>query len=153
MPQPAATGRSLVTRSAIVDVIRAAALGSYGVAGPSVGWLGRLLARLRLGGPGIRVRLGPPLAVELDLVVAYGLPIAEVARQVDSAVRYALRRAVGRDVGSLAIHVEGLRVDPVSAPPVPAPSAHLAGIAAPQRPRRRRASGAVVVSAPGRDAA
>ena len=37
------------------------------------------------------------------------MPVAEVARQVDSAVRYALRRALGREVDRLTIHVDGLR--------------------------------------------
>ncbi len=41
------------------------------------------------------------------LTVAFGLPVAEVARQVDSAVRYALRRALGREPDRL--------VDPRSA--------------------------------------
>ncbi len=50
------------------------------------------------------------LAIDLDLLVAHGLPIAEVARQVDSAVRYAIRRALGREVDRLTIHVDGLRV-------------------------------------------
>ena len=36
------------------------------------------------------------------------MPIAEVARQVDSAVRYAIRRALGREVDRLTIHVDGL---------------------------------------------
>ena len=45
--------------------------------------------------------------IELDLTVAYGVPIAEVARQVDSAVRYAIRRALGREVDRLTIHVDG----------------------------------------------
>ena len=44
-----------------------------------------------LGGPGVRVRTAPVFSVELRLTVAFGLPVAEVARQVDSAVRYALR--------------------------------------------------------------
>jgi hypothetical protein len=37
------------------------------------------------------------------------VPVAEVARQVDSAVRYSLRQYVGAEVASLSIHVDGLR--------------------------------------------
>ena len=40
--------------------------------------------------------------------MAYGLPIAEVARQVESAVRYAMDRDLGRAPGSIEIHVDGL---------------------------------------------
>jgi len=119
-------GRSLVTRQAVLDLIRTAALGSYGVTGFAAGPLQRLLGRLGVAQPGMRLRLDAGLEIELDLTVAYGVPVAEVARQVDSAVRYAIRRGLGRQVARLTIHVDGLRVAAGGAPPsiVPAdPSA------------------------------
>lgn len=107
-------GRSLVTRRAIVDVVRAATLGSYGVIGfAGAGPFDRLGQWLGLAPRGIDVRLGDGLTVDLDLLVAHGVPIAEVARQVDSAVRYAIRRTLERDVDRLTIHVDGLRVAPL----------------------------------------
>jgi uncharacterized alkaline shock family protein YloU len=100
-----------VSRRALVDVVRAATLGSYGVIGFANGGLADRIAEwLGLTPRGIRVRLDDGLTIDLDLVVAHGVPIAEVARQVDSAVRYAIRRALGRDVDRLTIHVDGLRV-------------------------------------------
>ena len=48
--------------------------------------------------PGLAIRLDDGIEIDLDLTVAFGVPVAEVARQVDSAVRYALRRALGREV-------------------------------------------------------
>ena len=48
--------------------------------------------------------------------MAFGLPVAEVARQVDSAVRYALGRALDREPDRLTIHVSGMRYEPSSAP-------------------------------------
>jgi uncharacterized alkaline shock family protein YloU len=126
VPTNPTPGRSLVTRRAVVDVVRAATLGSYGVTGFAGGWIGRLQERLGLGRPGVAVTLGPPttepgarpdLTIDLDLTVAYGLPIAEVARQVDSAVRYALRKALGREVRRLTIHIDGLRFGPGGGPP------------------------------------
>jgi uncharacterized alkaline shock family protein YloU len=110
-------GRSLVTRRAIVDVVRAATLGSYGVTGFTSGPIGRLLARLDLAQPGIVVRLHDGLDVELDIDVALGVPVAEVARQVDSAVRYALRRSLDLEIRRLVIHIGGLRVQPAGTPP------------------------------------
>jgi uncharacterized alkaline shock family protein YloU len=104
-------GRSMISRRAIVDIVRSATLGSYGVIGFAGGGpVGRIAERLGLGPRGIRLALTGGLAIDLDLVVAHGLPIAEVARQVDSAVRYAIRRALGREVDRLTIHVDGLRV-------------------------------------------
>jgi uncharacterized alkaline shock family protein YloU len=106
------TGRLLVTRRAIADVVRTATLGSYGVIGLAGSPLSHLLARLGLASPGVRVgQRDGSLFVELNLVVGHGLPIAEVARQVDAAVRHALRRALEREVGTVAIHVEHLRFE------------------------------------------
>ena len=107
-------GRGLVTRRAVGDVVRRAAIGSYGVvavSGPrpwhdALAWIGRAT-------PGVRVRLGPPVTVDLYLSVARGVPVAEVARNVDSAVRYRVRQALGREIDELAIHVDRLRT-PVS---------------------------------------
>jgi uncharacterized alkaline shock family protein YloU len=117
-----------VTRRAVVDIVRSATLGSYGVTGFAGGWLGAIRERLGLGQPGIGVTFGSPstnggtkadLTIDLDLTVAYGLPIAEVARQVDSAVRYSIRNALGRDVTRLTIHVDGLRYQPGDLPATP----------------------------------
>jgi uncharacterized alkaline shock family protein YloU len=110
-------GRSLVTRRAVVDIIRTASLGSYGVIGLAAPPFERWLGRLGIGHPGIGLRLDDGLEIELDLTVAFGVPVAEVARQVDSAVRYAIRRALGREVSRVMIHVGGLRFGPGVAPP------------------------------------
>ena len=133
-------GRSIVTRRAVVDIVRTATLGSYGVTGFGGGFVGRLLERVGLSHPGIRVALGDVtvaaldkdgdaasagpngITIDLDLTVAYGVPVAEVARQVDSAVRYALRRALDREVSRLTIHVDGLRYQPGDLPSAPAPA-------------------------------
>lgn len=111
-PRRAVPGRSLVTRRALVEIVRAAVLGSYGVTGLAE----PLLHRLGIGRRPIRVRLAPEVVVDVRLTIAYGLPVAEVARQVDSAIRYALRRALDREVGAVTIHVEGLAGRPFTTP-------------------------------------
>jgi uncharacterized alkaline shock family protein YloU len=117
VPDRPLPGRSLVTRRAIVDIVRSAVMTSYGVIGVDAGAFERVLGRLGVREPGIRVRLDRGLEIDLYLVVRYGLPIAEVARQVDSAVRYAVRRSLGHDVRRLTVHVDGLRYQPASVPP------------------------------------
>jgi uncharacterized alkaline shock family protein YloU len=112
-PTLSTSSRSIVSRRAIVDLVRGATLGSYGVIGFAGGGpLGRLGERLGFAPRGLHVRLADGLVVELELIVAHNLPIAEVARQVDSAVRYAIRHALGREVDRIVIHVNGLRLAP-----------------------------------------
>ena len=122
-PTRAVPGRAVVARRALSEIVRDAALGSYGVTGlaePTL--LARFRARLGLGSRAIRVTLHPTVETEVWLTVAYGVPVAEVARQVDSAVRYGLQRALGREVGPVAIHVQGMGGRPYSSgPPVVAP--------------------------------
>jgi uncharacterized alkaline shock family protein YloU len=133
VPTASTPGRSLVTRRAVVDIVRTATLGSYGVSGFAGGGLfGSFLERLGLGQPGINVTfdeatepvaaIGAGLTIDLDLTVAYGVPVAEVARQVDSAVRYAIRRALETNVGRLTIHVDGLRFQPGDLPATAPPA-------------------------------
>lgn len=122
VPSNPTPGRSAVTRRAVLDLIRAAALGSYGVTGFAADPIERLLGRLGFAQPGIELRLDEGIEVELNLTVAYGVPVAEVARQVDSAVRYSIRRGLEREVQRLTIHVDGLRVAPGAAPPALSPA-------------------------------
>ena len=133
MPKRPVEGRSAVTRRAISDIIRTAVRGSYGVAGfatPTPD--GHLVRVLGLREPGIRLGGVDPLSVDLHIRVAFGLPIAEVARQIDSAVRYALQRDLGREVGEVTIHVDGLEYNPGRIPELPV--ADDEGVAGPSGP-------------------
>ena len=127
MPTQPTPGRSVISRRAIADIVRAATLGSYGVTGFAGGLPSQVLSWLGIRQTGLRLGLRTGLDIDLQLTVAYGLPVAEVARQVDSAVRHAIRRALGREVTRLTIHVDGLRYQPGGPPPA-APQATPAGI-------------------------
>jgi uncharacterized alkaline shock family protein YloU len=117
-------GRSLVTKRAIRDLVRTAVLSSYGVTGFATGGpLGRVLERVGLAHPGIHLDIEPELVVDLRLTVAYGLPIAEVARQVESSVRYTLRHALDREPDRVSIRIGKLVHQHAMAPaPAPAPA-------------------------------
>jgi uncharacterized alkaline shock family protein YloU len=122
LPDQGIAGRALVTRRAVIDIVRGVALGSYGVAGFAGGWIDRLLGWIERRPGGLRVSVaGGTLAIRMHLRVAHGLPIAEVARQVDLAVRHAIRTALGREVDQLSIRVARLELHPGGEPPRPRP--------------------------------
>ena len=113
MPQSSVPGRAFASRRAVLDVVRTAVLGSYGVTGfAERDLVSRLFRRFGLGRPPIALSLHREIRIDLYLTIAHGLPVAEVARQVESAVRYAVRRTFGREVARLVVHVNGLRVLP-----------------------------------------
>ena len=117
MPSARKSGHSFVTRQAVTDLVRTATLGSYGVTGFAARPHERVLERLGLVQPGIAIHLGDTIDIDLELTVAFGVPIAEVARQVDSAIRYSIRHGLGREVGKVTIHIDGVRFGPGGAPP------------------------------------
>ena len=110
-------GRSLITRRAMRDLVRNATLCVYGVSGfAGGGVIGRLLDRLGLAHPGLRIHSEGELVVDLNLAVAYGLPVAEVARQVEASVRYAIANAMGREPDRISIRIGRLRHEQGLAP-------------------------------------
>ena len=126
MPEQSIGGRALVTRRAVIDIVRGVTLGSYGVAGFAGNWADRVLGWIERRPGGLRVSVaGGSLAIQLHLRIAQGLPIAEVARQVDLAVRHAIRGALGREVDRLTIRVAKLELHPGDEPPHPRPPAEL----------------------------
>ena len=82
--RPPGRRSSRVARS--TDIVRTATLGSYGVTGFAGGPLARLVVARASVQPGLVIRTDDGIEIELDLTVALGVPVAEVARQVDSAV-------------------------------------------------------------------
>jgi uncharacterized alkaline shock family protein YloU len=118
VPEQPSAGRALVTRRAVIDIVRRVTLGSYGVAGFAGNWADRVLGWIEQRPGGLRVSVeGGTLAIRMNLRVAHGLPIAEVARQVDLAVRHAIRSALGREVERLSIRVARLELHPGGNPP------------------------------------
>ena len=126
MPDQTIGGRALVTRRAVIDIVRGVTLGSYGVVGFAGNWPDRVLGWIERRPGGLRVSVaGGALGIRMHLRVAHGLPIAEVARQVDLAVRHAIRTALGREVDHLSIRVAKLELHPGGEPPQPRPPTEL----------------------------
>jgi uncharacterized alkaline shock family protein YloU len=112
-------GQALVTRRAIAQVVRSGVLRPYGVVGlAGSGPWGALVRALGGGEPGVQVRLRGGVAVDVYLSIARGLPIAEVARQVEATVRYAVRRVVGVEIDRLQIHVVKVAEHPATERPL-----------------------------------
>lgn len=113
-------------------MIRPVVLRSYGVTGlRAEGPLGGRIPWFRRHQP-VEVTLSAErLEIDLRLSVALGTPVAEVARQVDSAVRFAIAQTLDRDIDRLTIHIGELRVEPVAEPPQPGVAAHRAEAADP----------------------
>ncbi len=112
-PRAAVTDARAAQPRIIGELARQAAAGSYGVVavrGPR--WYDALLARLGRGISGVRVSTQPRLRVALYLALAPGVPVAQVASNVEKAVRYVVQRELGRSIDELAIHVGGVQVAP-----------------------------------------
>lgn len=109
MTHPPARGRSVATRRAVEAIVEAAVRSSYGITGfAGRGPLARLVGRATGREPGIDLRSLDPLRIGVRVQVAPGLPVAEVARQLESATRYAIRRSLGREIAELIVDVAGL---------------------------------------------
>ncbi len=107
----ASLGRITIAPDAVAQIVGHAVAESYGVVGVVVrgGRVGRLLARDRLT-QGIHVRgTGGGLAIEVHVVVEYGLNLAEVASTLRSRVAYEVTRLTGLPVAAVEVHIESVR--------------------------------------------
>ena len=102
-------GRITIASDAIAQIVGHTAAECYGVVGMAGKGLKRLLARDRLR-QGIEVssRDGS-LALDLYVVVEYGLNLAEVAATLRSRVTYEIERLTGLRVASVEVHIEDVK--------------------------------------------
>ena len=108
-------GRIAISEDVIAGIAGAALAGCEGVVGTVPrGWRQGLAGLLgtEAHGRGVEVAAaeGGGLEVTVRIVVAYGVPIPEVARTVMRRVGEAVRRAVGEDRVRVHVHVAGVRV-------------------------------------------
>ncbi|EKP93727.1 hypothetical protein ThesuDRAFT_00324 [Thermaerobacter subterraneus DSM 13965] len=133
-------GRIAISDEVIAGIAGTALAQCEGVVGTVPrGWRQGLAGLLgtEAHGRGVEVSAGDGgLELTVRIVVAYGVPIPEVARTVMRRVGEAVRRAVGEERVRVNVHVAGVRVPQG---PLPGPS----GPAAPG------AAGAPAVAGPG----
>ena len=113
---PSDHGRITISPEAIAQVVGRVAAECYGVVGMSLRTPGpareRVTRLLPKGKPGrgIVVRNeGGAVALELYVVVDYGLNLAEVAGTVRSRVAYEVERLTGLRVASVDVHIQDVK--------------------------------------------
>ncbi len=97
----------------IAQIVGLTVLECYGVVGMAATSLtrgvARLLSRDRLT-QGVNVRREPDgLAIDLYVVVEFGLNLAEVAANLRSRVEYQVEKLTELEVSSLQIHIQGVK--------------------------------------------
>ena len=111
---PSELGLISVSPAAIAQIVGRVATQCYGVVGMSLRGPARervtqLLPKGRPG-RGIVVRnVNGAVALELYVVVAYGLNLAEVAATVRSQVAYEVKRLTGLRVASVDVHIQDVK--------------------------------------------
>ncbi len=107
-------GRIEVSATAIASLASQAVLECYGVVGMATKDLARGIVEIlqpasHRRGVGIHIN-EDCIVIDLYVVIEYGTRIAEVARNIQSVVKYTVERALGVPVTAVNIHVQDLRV-------------------------------------------
>ena len=107
-------GRIEVSPTAIASLASQAVLESYGVVGMATKDLASGIVEILQPAShrrGVEVKFGQDgITIDLYVVIEYGTRIAVVARNIQSAVKYAVERALGVPVAAINVHVQDLRV-------------------------------------------
>jgi uncharacterized alkaline shock family protein YloU len=111
---PSDRGRITISHEAVAQIVGRVAAECYGVVGMAVRGPARerMTQLLPKGRParGIVVRNADgAVALDLHVVVAYGLNLAEVAATVRSQVTYEVERLTGLRVASVDVHIQDVK--------------------------------------------
>ena len=111
---PSELGTITISPEAVAQIVGRVAAECYGVVGMAVRGAARervtqLLPKGRPG-RGIIVRnVDGAVALDLHVVIAYGLNLAEVAATVRSQVTYEVERLTGLEVASVGVHIQDVK--------------------------------------------
>lgn len=103
-------GKITISREAVAQIVGRTAAESYGVVGMAArGPAGKLPWRDKTT-QGIDVTsVDGGLRIDLHVVVAYGLNLAEVGASLRSRVGYEVERLTGLPVAAVEVHIEDVR--------------------------------------------
>lgn len=102
-------GRVAVSSEAVAQIVGHVAAESYGIVGMAGRRFPRLRGRARLtDGITVKERDGG-LEIDLQIVVEYGLRLAEVAATLRSRVQYEVERQTGLAVTAVEVRIEDAR--------------------------------------------
>jgi uncharacterized alkaline shock family protein YloU len=108
------TGRIEVSPGAIASLVSQVVLECYGVVDMASKDLATdLIERLPFDNHrrGVDVHVGDDqIIIDLYVVIEYGTRIITVARNIQSAVKYSLEKALGMPVAAVNVHVQDLRI-------------------------------------------
>jgi uncharacterized alkaline shock family protein YloU len=110
-PLASPLGRITISNEAVAHIVGRVAAEAYGVVGMASRGrgVGRLLARDRWR-QGITVGSADDgVTIELNVIVEYGLNLAEVASTVRNRVRYEVERLTGLPVASVEVRIQDVR--------------------------------------------
>jgi uncharacterized alkaline shock family protein YloU len=111
---PSELGRITIAPEVVAQIVGRVAAECYGVVGMAVRGPARervtqLLPKGRTGRGIIVRKVSGAVALDLHVVVAYGLNLAEVAATVRSQVTYEVERLTGLRVASVDVHIQDVK--------------------------------------------
>jgi uncharacterized alkaline shock family protein YloU len=113
---PSPLGRITISPEAVAQIVARTATECYGVVGMSLRAPGPARERVNRLLPRGRARRGivvrnddGQVAIDLYVVVEYGLNLAEVAATVRSRVAYEVGRLTGLPVASVDVHIQAVK--------------------------------------------
>lgn len=107
-------GKVEVSPTAIASLTSQAVLECYGVVGMATKDLASGIVEILQPGShrrGVEVDIDlDRIVIDLYVVIEYGTPIATVARNIQSVVKYTVERALSAPVQAVNVHVQDLRM-------------------------------------------
>ncbi len=108
-------GKIDITNDVIAQVVGEAAIECYGIVGMASrhqirDGLTDILRKENFTRGVIVRNVGEDTHIDMYIVVGYGTKISEVAYQVQSRVKYTLKKTIGLTVKSVNIFIQGVRV-------------------------------------------